>query len=471
MPWTPERRRSLGKVRVVAVREFSATVFRWGYLATLVILPLVMVGLSVLPTVAVSVGGGPHKILGLPDATEVSHVAVVDPHGFVDDRWIDWHNEAQRMAADAAAPLSEAEIARVKEIMDLPIPDRVLRQVARSRRSRGGFDDSARLDFRRMGDRESAVAAVLAGELQAAFVVPEAWAETSRVEVLVEADGNRGLYPGRIAMGRLLRKSVAGRHITDPDLLDRMVRVMDPKLERLAPAGEKAAPSGLQEILGLLIPLMIAAFFTLSIFVSSGYLLDGIGEEKENRVLEVLLASLTPEELLLGKMIGLGGAGLLQACVFAAMTFVPMATFGLLVVGAGTVVGMGLCAVLGFVQFASLMGATGAVAGNRHEGRQLSALWTMIAASPLFLLPVFLSDAGGGIAMGLSIFPLTAPVAMTLRLGLDTVPWWQLALGYASMGATAWVSWRAGSRVFRVALLMSGARPPLRRIWQWVRTG
>ncbi len=471
MPWTAERRRSLVKVRVVAVREFTATVFRWGYLASLILMPAAMIGLSILPSVAIGLGGGPEKLMGLPDPTDETHVGVVDPTGVVDDRWIDWHNEEQRVAAEASAPLSAAEIARVREAMEVPVPERFLERVASSRRKRGGFDDENRLVFQRLRDRASGEAAVLAGDLKAVFIVPHDWAATSKVTVLVSADGNRGLYPGRLAMGRLLRKSVAGRHIADPDLLDRMVRVMDADLERLTAPGDEPRDSNLREVLDLLIPLLFAAFFTLSIFVSSGYLLDGVGEEKESRVLEVLLSSVTPEELLLGKMIGLGAAGLLQACFFAGVTFVPMATFGLIVVGVGTVGGMAACAALGFVQFASLMGATGAVAGNRHEGRQLSALWSLIAASPLFVLPLYLSDPGGAIAVGLSLFPLTAPVGMTLRLGLDQVPWWQLALGYTSMAATAWFAWRAGSRVFRVALLMTGARPPLRRIWTWVRSG
>jgi len=471
MPWTRERRRSLTKVRVVAAREFSATVFRWGYLASLVLMPLAMVALSVLPSVAVGLGGGPEKIMGLPDPTEETHVGVVDPTGVVDDRWIAWHNDAQKEAAERAAPLSAEAIAKVREAMEVPIPDKILEQVAASRRDRGGLDDDNRLTFRRLQDRAEGAAAVLSGELSTVFVVPDDWAATSRVEVLVSAEGNRGLYAGRLAMGRLLRKSVAGRHITDPDLLDRMVQVMDADLERLAPPGEEPKPTGLREVLDLVIPLLFAAFFTLSIFISSGYLLDGVGEEKENRVLEVLLSSVTPEELLLGKMVGLGGAGLLQACFFAGVTFVPMAVLGLLVVGVGTVAGMAACAALGFVQFASLMGATGAVAGNRHEGRQLSALWSLVAASPLFVLPLYLSNPGGGVAIALSLFPLTAPVGMILRLGLDDVPAWQLLVGFGSMSLMAWFAWRAGSRVFRVALLMTGARPPLRRIWSWVRSG
>jgi ABC-2 type transport system permease protein len=196
-----------------------------------------------------------------------------------------------------------------------------------------------------------------------------------------------------------------------------------------------------------------------------------VGEEKESRILEILLASVTAEELLLGKMIGLGAAGLLQSLFFAAVGLGPLLLVGGAGVGIGDIFAMFLCATLGFAMYASLMGASGAVAGNRHEGRQISAFWTILAASPLFLLLVFMTGSDPPIAVALSLIPPTAPIAMTLRLGAGEVPMWQLGLSFALMSVTAYLAWRVGSRVFRVALLMTGARPSLRQVWGWIRHG
>jgi ABC-2 type transport system permease protein len=132
---------------------------------------------------------------------------------------------------------------------------------------------------------------------------------------------------------------------------------------------------------------------------------------------------------------------------------------------------MGLCAILGFLMYASLMGASGAVAGNRHEGRQISVVWTLIAASPMFVLPAFMVGGGTPVAQAMSLFPLTAPIGMTLRLGVGDVATWQLVVSLVGMAATAWLAWRVGSRVFRVAILMTGARPSLRQIVRWMRDG
>jgi ABC-2 type transport system permease protein len=461
-------------VAIVAEREFLATVTRVGYVATLVLMPVLMLAIAVLPAIGVALSGGPGKLLGLPDPDEEAHVAIVEATHLIDDRWIEWHNRDQTAAASEGRMQPKGDFGKLAE---LPIPQALLGEALRARRDQGGFDEKSRITLRRLPDRPAVEAAVADGSLAAAFVFGDDYLETGRVAVLLPSRKRMisGVYPGHLAVARLIRHSVASRHISDPALVARMVRVMEPEDERIAAADGSGAGTqtadGLEDALSMLLPLLFASFFTMSIFVSSGYLLDGVGEEKENRILEVLLASVTPEELLLGKMVGLGAAGLLQAVFFAGLSLAPMIALGLFSIGLWSVLGMTVCALLGYAQYASLMGASGAVAGNRHEGRQISAVWSLLAASPLFVLPVFMTNASGPIAVTLSLFPLTAPVAMTLRLGIEPVPLWQVAIGFLSMGVTAWVSWRVGSRVFRVALLMTGARPPIGRIWEWVRKG
>ena len=475
MPSSPEaRRRSVRKVAVVAEREFVSTVTRVGYVATLFLMPLLLLAISVLPAIGLALSGGPGKLLGLPDPDEEVRIAVVESTSRIDDRWIGWHNTDQR-AARSEGRMQPKDLSGA--LGGLRVPQALLGERLRDRRDRGGFDNDTVVSIARMPSRAEAEAAVADGGLAAAYVFGEDYLDSGHVAVLLPSSKRSisGLYPGHLAIARLLRHSIAARYIDDPALVERVVRIMEPVDEKIPSGGEAgegtATAEGLDDALGMLLPLLFAAFFTMSIFVSSGYLLDGVGEEKESRILEVLLASVTPEELLLGKMVGLGAAGLLQAVFFAGLSLVPMMALGLFSIGPWAVAGMSVCGLLGYAQYAALMGASGAVAGNRHEGRQISAVWSLIAASPMFVLPVFMTEPSGPIAVALSLFPLTAPVAMTLRLGIDPVPGWQVAVGFLSMGVTAWISWRVGSRVFRVALLMTGSRPPLRRVWGWIRRG
>lgn len=470
---SPSRQRSSISRRIATVgrREFVATVSRKGYILTLILMPVLMLGLVLLPSIGVALSGGEEKLLGLKPPDELTVVGVVDLASptVIDHRWIDWHNEDQKAAR--AEGRQQPEWMRPK----LTLPPMLGGDADAAARDRGGLEPDSLLELRHYPDEAAGRDAVRRGDASSAFILLADYRETSRAKVLIAKRSllNPGIYPGHRAVARLVRKSLAAPYITDPRELDRLIQVMEETEEIVGVQGEPPpeaidAREGFDETIRAIVPILFASFFAMLIFVSSGYLLDGVGEEKENRVLEVLLASLTPEELLLGKMLGLGAAGLLQTAFFAVVGLGPLLFFGLLGIGMGKLVLMLACGLLGFAMYASLMGASGAVAGNRHEGRQISAVFTLTAASPIFVMPAFLTGESS-IASGMSLFPLTAPIAMTLRLGVGDVPAWQVVVSLVLMVGTAWLAWRVGSRVFRVAILMTGARPSLRQVWGWVR--
>ncbi len=461
----PTRRRSSPRRRVLTVarREFVATVTRKGYLIALVAMPALLAGFALLPTLTVTLSGGEEKLFGLKPADEVSVVGVVDLASppVIRTASIDWHNADQAAAAAEGRILPEHLHPEESDLPEVLQGDR-----AALLRDHGGFDGSRRTELRLFDSVEEA-----SGD--EVFVIEPDWWETSLVTVRLPSERplNPGAYAGRLTVGRLLRHSLIGDRIADEAVVARLLAVMETREEVIVEAGEAPPPGSLDQALGALVPLLFALFFSMMIFIASGYLLDGVGEEKENRVLEILLASVTAEELLLGKMIGLGAAGLLQSIFFAAVGLGPLLLLGGAGVGPLQVLGMFACVMLGFAMYASLMGASGAVASNRHEGRQISALWTMMAASPLFLLPAFMTGGDTPVSVVMSLFPPTAPIAMTLRLGAGEVAAWQLAASLALMAVTAWIAWRVGSRIFRVGILMTGARPSLRQVWGWVRRG
>lgn len=469
----PTRRRSSPRRRILTVarREFVATVTRIGYLVTLIAMPLLLAAIALLPTVGVALSGGEEQLLGMKRSSELTRVGVVDLAGppVLLESSIRWHND------DQAAALAEGR--RLPE--HLREPESELPEIFRgdpdlANLDYGGFDDGRRIELRSFPSEAEAREATVAGEVDEVFVLAANYWATSQVTVLIPTERplNPGAYSGKSSVVRLIRHSLLSPRIDEPAVLERMLHTLDVEEEILDPDNDGGSePGSMDQALATLVPVLFAMFFSMMIFVSSGYLLDGVGEEKESRVLEILLASVTAEELLLGKMVGLGGAGLLQSLFFAAVGLGPLLFLGGAGIGLMDVGAMFLCATLGFAMYASLMGASGAVAGNRHEGRQISAFWTLLAASPLFLLLAFMTGEDPPIAVALSLAPPTAPIAMTLRLGAGEVPLWQLGLSLGLMAATAYLAWRVGSRVFRVAILMTGARPSLKQIWSWIRNG
>jgi len=468
----PTRRRSSPRRRIgtVARREFVSTVTRVGYLVTLVAMPALLAAVALLPTVGVALSGGEEQLLGIKSVGDMTHVGVVDlaVPPVVAEASIRWHNDDQGAARAEGRLLPEFLRAPESDLPEILRGDPALQNL-----DYGGFDSGRRIELRSYATVEEASAAALDGEIDEAFVLESNYWETSQTRVLLPVSRplNPGAYSGKRAVARLIRHSVLSPRIEDPATLARMLQVMEVSEEILDPDDDALIPGSMDQALATLVPILFAMFFSMMIFVSSGYLLDGVGEEKESRVLEILLASVTAEELLAGKMIGLGGAGVLQSLFFAAVGLGPLLLLGGAGIGLLDVAAMFLCASLGFAMYASLMGASGAIAGNRHEGRQISAFWTLLAASPLFLLLAFMTGDDPPIVVALSLAPPTAPIAMTLRLGAGDVPMWQLGLSLGLMAATAYLAWRVGSRVFKVAILMTGARPSLKQIWAWARRG
>jgi ABC-2 type transport system permease protein len=473
------RRADPARVAVVARREFLSTVTRKGYILTLIFLPVLMAMIAVLPAIGLALSGGEEEMLGMKKPYERTVVGLVDGPGFLKTALIDNHNADQEAAKREKRRKPSAELESLPKIPDgAPVPDFVKERLADAERDYGGLDWDRLIDLRVYEDRAAALGAVRSGEASAVYVLAPSYFDDSRIAVLLPSVSplNPGIFPGQRAIARLIRLSIIDGKVTEPSHRLRIAQVMDAKEEIVGLEGEEpptavGATPALDEVMQTLLPLLFASFFSMLIFVASGYLLDGIGEEKENRVLEVLLASLTPEELLLGKMIGLGAAGLLQTAFFAMLGLGPMLIAGLIDLPLTRVAAMLGCGIFGYAEYASLMAASGAIAGNRQEGRQISAVFTLMAMLPMFILPVFITGADKAIPTIMSLAPPTAPIAMVLRLGMGDVQPWQLAVSFAGMALMAWLSWRIGSRIFRVGILMTGARPPLRTVIGWIRQG
>ncbi|MBI3913992.1 MAG: ABC transporter permease [Chloroflexi bacterium] len=228
-------------------------------------------------------------------------------------------------------------------------------------------------------------------------------------------------------------------------------------------------------VAGFLAPFFLSMFLAVSIFVSSGYLLRSVSEEKESRVIEIILSSVSATELLSGKVIGLGACGLLQVGVWLASTFALSGGTGSLIAGAAIVQNpsallfAAVYTALGYMLFAIIMASVGALGTNLRESQQMAGLFSFSATLPYMLSGLLFSNPNAGIARVLSFFPLTAPAMMTLRIPLGPVPLEDIIGSIGVLVVTIpFVMW-LGARVFRMGLLMYGKRPTLKEIARYVR--
>src|SRR5437016_2971178 len=173
-------------------------------------------------------------------------------------------------------------------------------------------------------DIDSGQAALRAGRIAALIVTEKDYLESGSVEVYRKGGGllNKA---DTIPVGTILARSLLARSGADPRIARRIVDPTggDTKSYVLDKSGRFVPRTGAREAAKFIVPYVVSILLVTSIFISASYLLRGIADEKENRVIEVILSSVTAEELLRGKLIGLACVGLTQVGVWASIAAVP----------------------------------------------------------------------------------------------------------------------------------------------------
>jgi ABC-2 type transport system permease protein len=236
--------------------------------------------------------------------------------------------------------------------------------------------------------------------------------------------------------------------------------------------------SGLDVAAGIAVPLVFVAIFMISIFITSGYLLQSVTEEKENRVVEIVLSSIPSMPLMAGKILGLGGAGLTQVAIWVITALVAIPLLSSQVADLGpveldpTILVLALVYfVLGYLAYGAIFAAIGAISPGNREAQQYSGFLGFFAAVPFILFSVFLTDLTSPIVLALALFPLTTPTAMLLVLGLsETIPWTMVGASLTSLSLFAILATWASARIFRATVLLYGVRPSLRQLVAAIRS-
>jgi ABC-2 type transport system permease protein len=229
-----------------------------------------------------------------------------------------------------------------------------------------------------------------------------------------------------------------------------------------------------------LIAAIVLLILMYSTFLMYGYqVMRGVIEEKSNRIVEIIVASVRPTELMVGKIIGIGLVGLTQYFVWSvvAMNLSLPAVASLLSTG-----DMGLPRVpvsllgyfmlfflLGYFLYASVYTMIAAPFNTDQEAQQLAMIPMFLIVGGLAVYPAVMNNPNGGIALFFSLFPFTASLIMFLRTAVSEPPLWQILLSVALLlGTTAALAWFAG-RIYRVGILMYGKKPTIPEIIRWAR--
>jgi ABC-2 type transport system permease protein len=323
-------------------------------------------------------------------------------------------------------------------------------------------------------DRAEADRRLAAKSVSDYFVVPATWPAQSTV-LVVTPDRPAGGQPQAAITRRLSEQSeidllLRTSLIRSSGVPDSVVGQLLAQTHYETTGANGAESSDAAIISSYLVPYSFTLIFMLSIFITSGYLLQSVTEEKENRVVEILLSSIPALPLMAGKVLGLGAAGLTQVAIWVitALVALPLLNNQFQLTISISPITLLLAVVffaLGYMSYGAIYAAVGALAPGAREAQQYASVFGVIAVIPIVLLPVFLSDPTAPVVIALCVLPLTAPAAMLAVLASSaSVPWLLVAVSLVAQVAFVIVATVATSRIFRATLLLYGVRPSLRRI-------
>lgn len=194
--------------------------------------------------------------------------------------------------------------------------------------------------------------------------------------------------------------------------------------------------------------------------------------------MEMVVSSVKPGELMLGKLVGLGAAGLLQMTVWvgAGALLLASGVLGISLAEKRLVVepaAFAFCFVyflLGYVLYGSLMLGFGALGTNLRESQQMAAVWSFLGASPVLVVLLMIEEPQGALARVFSYVPFTAPTTMMFRYTLDPkgTPLLDIAGSIGVLLLSTVAALRLSARLYRAGLLLYGKRPGVREIWRWL---
>jgi ABC-2 type transport system permease protein len=330
------------------------------------------------------------------------------------------------------------------------------------------------------GDRAEGIQAVEQGEIDTLFVLPADYLESGEVEEYEPAKAGRNLWgsPAEWSFVEFLRAQLTAGQL-EGDLL---TRVLNPasyhrfEVEVDGAVGEEVTTA--VEVGELVVPILFGVLLTIAVLSGSGALLRTVSEEKETRMIELLVTSASPLSLMTGKLLAAWTAGLIQIAVWVGVGAYAMPEVfhripggGELTIEAGLLATVVLSFVLGYFLFSVLAMFIGTVVTSTHSAQQYTGLMSLLVASPFWFIGLWLNVAPDNILAQIFTYsPFTAPTMLMIRNAMgDDMSGAENALALGIVAITALLLLWVAARVFRAGILLSGQRIRPRNVWMALR--
>ena len=429
----------------VLKREYLAGVRRKMFLIMTVLLPLLMAGAFLLPGLLFARGLGEKKI------------AVLDGTGRLGGAFT-------KTLAPAPAPNVRDSLRGSRRNPDLPQTLKI-----------EYVDASHGSDLKPLLARVNTKGA---DKLDGVFVIPAGAIDSGNVKMTFYSRSATDLITQERLSGvanRAMERLRFTGHGVNPDQVDELMRQVPSESVQLSRAGEQKKGGEMN----LILAFIFAALLLLPSFIQGVEIMRGIIQEKNDRIVEVLISSVSPRQLLTGKVLGVACVGLTQIGVWL-IAIAVLAAYG---AGLAASVGFNVMQIvrpelfvyfvvfflLAYLTYVCIYAIAGASCNSEREAQQLIAPISMIMMLPWFLMLPIIANPDSPLAIGFSLAPVFGPLTMFVRTIVSDPPIVQIIGTMLISIATIFVFFWATAKIFRVGILSYGKRPTLAELWQWLK--
>ncbi len=265
----------------------------------------------------------------------------------------------------------------------------------------------------------------------------------------------------------------------DPESVRQLTRDVNLKTFKVTAGGKEQEDRGYS----FAIAYGLAMFLYMAMFIYGAIILRSVVEEKSSRVVESVVSSVRPFDLMAGKIFGVGAVGLTQFLIWA-LALGAVSLYGVQAVGLINPAAKGVALptvplavlaafviyfLLGYFLYATLYAAIGAMVNSDQEAQQLQWPIVILIIFPIMFIMFVIQNPASQTSVILSLVPFFTPILMLARIVVQMPPWWEILLSIAIMVTTIFVAVWLVSKIYRVGVLMYGKRPTLPELLKWIR--
>lgn len=447
------------KFLAVVKHEYKKIVLKWTFLIGTLLLPLLAGGFAIVPAIIFTLKGEPTRI------------ALVDQTGKVAPRLKEnlsvekQREKAEKAAKEALKDINTSQQERIKQQAQQMVESFIFIDYEAAEKS----SDQIQRELN---------AQINEGKIDAYLFIPQNY-DAADAQFLFRSR-KAGDFVTNDGLKSALNEAVRSQRLSDANISESRLKELSKNVnldtKNIDETGEKDADKVF--FASFIIGMMI--YITLAIYGQA--ILGAVVEEKETRIAEILFSSARPFELMMGKLVGVGLAGLTQLAIWISSVLIVVLVALPLLYASGDMANLPIPNItplmiilffiyflLGFFIYASIFALIGSMVTTVQEGGQFSFPPIMVLLIGFYFSFAVIRDPNSSLSFWVSIAPFFAPITMPVRILSSMPPLWEIGLSIlVNVVAIAFLVWLA-SRVYRVGMLMYGKRATIPEVWKWIR--